>query len=587
MHYIQNHKLQSCTICTILFSSETNRITHEHNFHYPLKCLNCNEEFFDWDILKNHYKLKHDAKLCDFCPSLIQPIDQYLIHLKKKHVFNFEYDEIYEKPIEIFKINRNALLFECFICTKEKKISEMFGHYIFYHNMTINSFNEYTSRYTDIIQIKGATTETLNNAEKCEICKNEFNENAPSLLHDIYCKGFIACIECDSIFSDSNSLKTHKIKKHGEVSCKYGCEIKLNLDDLPTHIKSIHDITSCILCGIVLSSCNNKLKFHLQEQHNVEPQLYDKICDNDKLYRLEESESKKVFCNFCDNDITKTMNDLCNVISHYELDHKAKKKIVLKKLEKNPIQEKLKPKINLNLNEKNKILLNFEKTSSIINFDINSNKLEDYDTSLIDCIVTDTSQDECTTDDESKSIEKNFICKICYKKSKTKRSLYYHHKAIHGFSTDNYQLKCNLCKIKFSTKATLRVHNKNKHVPVTSDNIKGYYECPICNINSKTKKLIRQHLRTHNEIYELKCTNEFLGYKCKFCDDNFWTIDDRNLHNLQMHPHEYMICHLCNCLWSSKVSYNIIILTISFFIIFFIILDITPKTLQRYALRSN
>lgn len=624
MHYVLNHELRYCSICTILFASDDDKDIHENQIHYPLKCANCIKEFNDNQTLKEHYTEEHSAKLCDYCPTLVQPIDQYTTHVTRRHAIQNINEVLERKPEEIFEIDRNKLTYLCFMCLKGKKLTEIFGHYVFYHNMSINAVLEYAIKYSDILKIDGATSKPINSLEPspsssttilatnqmisdisninvCGICKKEFTDQAPKLVHDIFCKGLLLCIECETIFTDPIKLKEHTNNDHKEIPCKFGCEVKLNLNDIKTHTQLIHDITACILCGLVTSSCSNKLNSHLKEKHNVDLQIYEKQCSSkSKLYRLEGKKSKKVLCNFCNNDITNSMDDLCNLIKHYATVHEVNNTAMIKILEKNPIQRKFADlKLSESKSTSSSTQIDYLKFfQHITNTDKSINELKssiakglyEFDANLIHCIASDTSDDdedddnkeelnksvqikqqESTDDDtsnddepaqlvENQNKKKKFVgvCQFCGTKTMAIRTLFSHMQSIHGFELKNNEPRCSLCKTEFSTFGGLSRHNKRKHTPVTSSNKKGIYECPFCVIELTTKGGMRKHVKEHIEISTTPCTSETIGFKCRYCLDLFWSSEQRNYHQIENHAsenaNEIMFCYLCGSVFSSKVK---------------------------------
>lgn len=579
MHYVLNHQFEICTICNIVFMSQFHRLTHENNFHYPLKCTYCSEVYYDYDNFKYHYEEMHSAKVCDFCAILIHPIELYGDHLQRRHTKLDTEDGLIVSntdgecpPETIFKLHIENDSFHCLMCLKVRKLETLIGHFVFYHNISVNILLKYITKFSNVIKVISATSKAIDEnsgeddgdyvnlmvermvkiEDSCNICFNVYSDDVPKQLHQVFCKGFVVCTECNDLFTDDKTLSDHASKTHNEILCKYGCEIKLNLENIQTHTQLIHDITACILCGIIISSQSDKLNSHLQEKHNVNLSIYKKCDKKLKFYRLGvEEESKKVLCNFCDIDLTQAMADLCNVISHYESVHGVNKKILIKNLCKNPILQACKKTKDTSfiVSKFFKIIKSNHKLSTMNTAKI----LEEFDSNFVDCVVSDTSHDEKSDDDESSKAYK--VCEFCSCKIPSQRSLYAHLKTTHGFNLKNTELRCNLCKTEFSTKHCLRRHNKRKHLWLSKIGGEGFHQCPFCNVESKSKNWMRKHVAEHSEIYTKLCNVESFSYKCRYCEKFFWTTEQKNKHQLQEHSlEEFMTCYLCGIMSSTKVS---------------------------------
>lgn len=521
MHYVLNHSLEYCSICMTIFSTLNDRNVHVSVNHYPLLCGHCNMDFLNNDVLEQHYLIEHSANICLYCPTLIQPLEMYNAHVSKRHVVaNFD---ALTKLDDIFEIQTDNAMYKCFLCLKVKKINEIFGHYVFYHNFSVNKILDYCCRHSEFIQIDGATSQPINNSNcldgvkmeqgVCSFCKTEFTDEIPKEFHDIYCKGNLSCSECDEIFPNSTSFIDHTVN-HIEITCKFGCEEKMNYTISLDHMRTVHDIVSCILCGILISSSTDLLKSHLKEKHFVDLEIYEKCEEttSSAFFHQTGTRTKKVFCNFCNFDLTKTVNILSDLILHYTERHCGIENIFMKKIDKNPFIEK-KRKIETfdDFKTNEEYLKNFTESSTTpenIDYKVFSDKsVSEFDAKFVQCIASDTSDgDDSSEDDEDeaaagaantsinkptvKSKYNRFSCEFCGFRVQSIRTLGTHMKGIHGFEPKNFEIRCSLCKINFSNPHCLVRHNKRKHMGSEKNGTKNF-RCPFCVLESESKVLLR------------------------------------------------------------------------------------------------
>lgn len=518
MHYVLNHSLEYCSICMTIFSSTNDRNVHVSVNHYPLLCGHCNMDFLNNDVLDQHYLTEHSANVCLYCPTLIQPLEMYNAHVSKRHVV--ANDEALIKLDEIFEIQSDSSMYKCFLCLKVKKVNEIFGHYVFYHNFSVNKILDYCCRHSEFIQIHGATSQAINDSNKncgvkmeqdvCSCCKSDFTVEIPKEFHDIFCKGNLSCPECDDIFPNVKELTEHTTNH----SCKFGCEEKMIYSVSLDHMKSAHDIVSCILCGMITSSSSDLLKTHLKEKHFVDLEIYEKCEESTGFFHQRGARSKKVFCNFCNFDLTKTINDLPELISHYAEGHFGVTNIFMKKIDKNPfIQKKRKIESVDDFKSNEEYLNNFTSSATPENVDykvFSEKSVSEFDAKFVYCIASDTSDGDSSGDetrndlsnDEDETVNTSinkppvvkskynrYSCEFCGFRVQSIRTLGTHMKGVHGFEPKNFEIRCSLCKINFSNPHCLVRHNKRKHV--VSENGKTDLQCPFCVLELESKVLLR------------------------------------------------------------------------------------------------
>lgn len=354
-------------------------------------------------------------------------------HIAGKHMI--ENYTSFQQQQKLYELEKNSIFFQCNMCNKKKNINIFYGHYIYYHNLSIHVLREYIN-FASKIQIDGAQllestyeSETTKNQDICEVCDNDCTTNKD--MHFVFCKGFVCCTECFQVFEDQTSLTQHAVQSHGTSNCKFGCHnTSLHKKDITEHNLNFHDIMECHFCDFINSS-NNSSK-HMKEKHNVDLLKYQPDTDNcSKLYRVENSNRSRVLCNFCSSDITSNIQEF-SFINHYTDEHKINAKAILKNLNKNPIIDAI-----LKSNKDEDCLKNFTVSASMTN---QSNVVVDFNTNLVFCIRLDNPS-EHKLFNETKD---GFDCDFCKKKFDQICFLYQHLSDSHGFKLLNVN-QCITC----------------------------------------------------------------------------------------------------------------------------------------------
>ena len=186
----------------------------------------------------------------------------------------------------------------------------IFGHFIFYHNLSIHALKKYLDK-TPQIKVNGSALNSAgipdveddlpvekekdDSKEKCSVCDNPVDEEVfkAKELHGVFCQGNVVCSqkECNRIFKTDNALTQHIEKEHQATSCKFGCNEKCSPLEVSDHLQNLHDIIECFLCNIINSS--GSFKNHLRDQHSVNLMVFEKAMSkaNSKLFRVEKGES--------------------------------------------------------------------------------------------------------------------------------------------------------------------------------------------------------------------------------------------------------------------------------------------------------
>lgn len=103
----------------------------------------------------------------------------------------------------------------------------------------------------------------------------------------------------------------------------------------------------------------------------------------------------------------------------------------------------------------------------------------------------------------------------------------------------------------FSSRQTFIKHRKLKHTPVIM-------KCPFCTKEESKIMEYEQHLLQHSEVHVVKCNSESQNRQaCQYCPMNFWTLSQKNIHQLEVHQHEVneflLVCPIDNTKFISKL----------------------------------
>lgn len=149
-------------------------------------------------------------------------------------------------------------------------------------------------------------------------------------------------------------------------------------------------------------------------------------------------------------------------------------------------------------------------------------------------------------------IDNSFVCDICAKTYKEKRSLLHHHKTTHSASVPKVQ--CMVCKRLLMSARYLKVHMENLH-----SNNNGPHICDICQKELISSESLKKHKKDKHEIVRnyscTFCHKAFITevklkehmkmhlergfFKCKFCKKTFKTYKRMHAHKKRMHPEEF------------------------------------------------
>lgn len=556
LHWARNHAYKLCNLCSnYAFLYDSDKIQHERQ-HLPFGCSTCNHEFtsVSYDDILIHYKKNHKSFLCFYCSSVIDPLSKYPEHIMKKHNF-LNYSESIDTK-ELFELigDPENGFFRCKMCDKKKRLNLLFGHYVFYHLLSVQALNDCLSSDEQMykVHINGASLNEVedvaietgscnkriaNKKDVCSVCEKCINSD--SNVHDVFCLGLVICKqkECSQLFENSNDLVRHLNDEHPIRACNFGCrETKLKATEIDEHLQKSHDIIECSLCSIITGSGN--FKNHLRDKHSVNLMIYEKATaqTSSKLYRVEKvfKPNAQVLCNLCDFDLTQDIREF-SFLSHYQNQHEVDQTSILRNLDKNPMidvmtREKV-PKTDEDYLKNFSIVMQKE-TDVLVEFD--------FDTSKVCCILPSDMHIEQKPQLSSIS-QSSISCDFCEQTAFDATCRLYEHMILHGFKLHNFNDQCETC----NANNLVELHQ------VKDELLNILLVCPTCRINFETPDNFKNHMS--NEHDEVLAVNTIM-YKCFECSFTYYSIPEIRKHFNEDHPDLVMnYCTICrNLLTDSK-----------------------------------
>lgn len=472
-----------------------------------------------------------------YCSSVIEPFSKFREHIEKKHNVG-NYEEFVATKSVLYDVigDPETGFFQCRMCNKKKRINLLFGHFAFYHNLSIQALRDSLEKDPSV-KINGSSlngaeidVETEASGDSCNVCKKTYVNDLS--VHRVFCKGYVICKqkECDKLFEDTKDLETHVESDHPTLSCKFGCSVtNIKVREIADHLQQLHDIEECKLCDIINSSGN--MGKHLVDKHSVNLITYDKAKSQttSRLYRVEGSQRQKrvVLCNFCDLDLTTAIREF-SFVSHYQDQHEIQITSILRNLDKNPI-------IDIVLKENSKmtddeVLKNFQITFE--------NSLEelietDFDTSKVYCIGSDEHFEQKPQIENSTS---KISCEFCNEKSfDASCRLYEHMTESHGFKLLNVKKECETCNTHSEKPNEAEEDSKSFNLSLV---------CPLDSSLHVTKANFKHHMAFEHSDATLQVDKIF--YKCFECNFGYPSLDKMRVHFQTAHPDIKMsYCRIC------------------------------------------
>jgi len=93
----------------------------------------------------------------------------------------------------------------------------------------------------------------------------------------------------------------------------------------------------------------------------------------------------------------------------------------------------------------------------------------------------------------------------------------------------NKPFVCDICQQGFYFQSSLNSHKSKAHLETSGDT----FRCPFCPSVTNSKNGMRRHLRNSHKTTEY--INDELSYKCKFCEEMFWSVSERTKHVADKH----------------------------------------------------
>lgn len=133
----------------------------------------------------------------------------------------------------------------------------------------------------------------------------------------------------------------------------------------------------------------------------------------------------------------------------------------------------------------------------------------------------------------------SYKCKTCDVLLFNYSSLDAHTKAMHSA---NYVYRCSHCDLGLKNMKSLRYHIKMQHGKASQQ-----FECELCGRVTYSLRSLNSHRRLkHDQQHRT-------GFKCRLCEDNFPSKDERQLHYANDHVNQQpFVCPECNKGFASK-----------------------------------
>lgn len=617
-HEILEHYPLICIWCNECFLSYKVLNHHILKVHGCKICDFCTEKIYPKEIYLEHLSQKH--KITAICkdnentPHLIldpKNENQFLCKLCDKHLPVIFFYMHYKDEHNI----KNYILLNII---NKMGIKEYIKNKLDYHGTQISKIIPNCDAVVDSCKVSTDNT--------CKFCGHLYSFKAPREFHDIYCSGNFHCSKCNSSFDSIHERENHLGTEHFIYCPFGCTNMNLTKNNLNNHCMDIHGLVVCKYCGIHISSVEKWLYEHLKLNHNFKTIISDyfentlftiineevtcSLC-GDILTSLMDNLEKVIYhylsyhklsLNSIGNlliqnpsmefnqtvcqieNIKLEANDVEIETANNEgcpksLEQKEKNCLCEEKaVSDSPMKEDQtdENEINENISEKS-FQSNFDMISDVVDYKIDG--YNDINFSEVQCIFSDTSDDamsdnETLNNKESQNIDKHdcrnktntlsesnssivlkslcIKCEVCLSNFDKKDKYIKHLERLHGF-------KCSNNNESVSDKA---VRLNSKYLTVVKKYKNPLYLCLICKTETRSKMLARKHIRSHDFWISEICDSSDIGYKCYFCNDLFWTIENRNVHQIEKHLSldesiKFMKCYLCTTIFSSKVICNV------------------------------
>ncbi|XP_047097344.1 uncharacterized protein LOC124711350 [Schistocerca piceifrons] len=165
--------------------------------------------------------------------------------------------------------------------------------------------------------------------------------------------------------------------------------------------------------------------------------------------------------------------------------------------------------------------------------------------------------DQGDQENKTHSPPAEIMCEICQGQFVTEDGaleLARHMNVSHGFAVSTYgvrQFTCdvNQCGESFGSQTALDHHMTRLHEgPPASSSSESTteYGCPFCAIRSCVKAALRQHIfSAHSKESARESPPQELRYQCRHCNIGFWSVEERNDHHVLKHEDQIENFYKC------------------------------------------
>ncbi|XP_071448956.1 uncharacterized protein [Hetaerina americana] len=337
LHEVMNHGMRHCRHCSAVFPSADEEEEHRKANHLPPVCETCKRPFQNAVALARHLSAAHDVCTCLLCGVLVRPRASYALHVRRKHFcVREDYDDETvgewgspEVPAEIEgEIEETAILpnliedadgawsFMCRLCGKERRKTDLFGHFFSYHRLSLPCLvdllwqelgrvviagapparspnREEDDEDPDVMpppiqsppatrQIKQTTTSAPSTTEEenadeeeetsCSVCGSSYPTEGdvtttPKQAHMVFCSRKPFCRACGF-----TTLSEEELEKHADSVCPLSTALWPELGGVP-----------CPFCRAPVSDGASGYEKHMVTEHgwqrtgNADPPI---VCDD-------------------------------------------------------------------------------------------------------------------------------------------------------------------------------------------------------------------------------------------------------------------------------------------------------------------
>jgi len=520
-HFLFQHGMARCRkfSCETFFENENMRKIHEeaqHSREFP--CSVCNKIFGSQYLLVVHRCDVHDMQTCIFCDSMIlTSLEPFANHLAQHHyiknnklVNNAKVTPVIHRLINqpLIKFEKNYQKVECNLCESSKF-------------ECLNGGEEFVRHLLDFHHIKHPSRIIFPLFNGKEFHYQSLKNDEDEVSHGL-----------------DKMINIHKIEKR-EIRKKVP-KRKNNLA-----VKQIKDMSNqCIMCGKGFPSSEDVQRHLLTNHINVDASGSDNTKQKSQIYDIkEESETNELnpivkIETASDETTNKTYleNDIVDETDieideeHYSINHVE---VSISENQSDPLEETdYRPIIDESIyildeddSDENETLQDIDDENYTEDF-----QLVNMPNVIEKEIIAETVESGEIIGDIGKS-PVYLKCEVCGVILTSILNFTTHMKKLHKNSDQekNKPFTCDICNQGFYFQSSLNSHKSKAHQETSGQT----FRCPICTSVTNSKNGMRRHLRNSHKRTDL--LNEELSYKCKICNQLFWSIAERTEHIAESH----------------------------------------------------